>query len=249
MENASLINVSRQESLTRALDVIANNIANANTTGFKAERVLFEPIVQRPAEALDGPEDITFVNDYGLVRDFTPGGLDTTGGTLDFALEGPGFFVVQTGETDNGPTRYTRDGRFQLDSEGRLATGSGALVLNPAGQPIQLEAEQGRVEVDTDGVIRQNDQQVGQIAVVVFESLSPLEKIGDNLYEAPAGADPDPAVQPGVRQGVIERANVEIIREITRMIEASRAYSSAQGFTDDQDELRTRTIQRLGRAN
>ena len=139
MDNAILIGLTRQLTLRRALDVTANNIANMSTTGFKLERpLLSEHDAARPARADDGKRDVTFVRDWGFMRDFSPGALEHTARPFDVALAGEGFFSVETAE---GETRYTRDGRFALNAEGQLVTAAGGQFYQPVHRGFQWQPD------------------------------------------------------------------------------------------------------------
>ncbi len=134
MDNILMAGLSRQIALMRQVDAMANNIANASTTGFKAEFLVESPISQAPAASNVGPRDVIFVTTNVLLRDFTQGALEQTGRDLDIALKGPGFFGVNT---PNGQL-YTRDGAFALDSAGKLVTKQGDPVLADAGSEITV---------------------------------------------------------------------------------------------------------------
>lgn len=251
MNNAMYIGLSRQMVLRRAMDVVANNIANADTSGFKVEDLMSRTEAAKPARTADGPRPIKFAIDSGVARDFGQGTLRDTGGKLDFAIEGDGFFTVRTAA---GP-RYTRDGRFTLDTEGRLVTQRGQPVLDEAGAEITLNPEEGEVSVSSDGVISQVDpttgqaRVVGRLGVVRFDNLAVLDKQGDNLLANTSNARPQAAGGSQVRQGMLEGSNVNSIVQITRMIEINRAYESASKLVSQTEELSRSAIERLGRVN
>ena len=143
MDNALYVGLSRQMTLQRQLDIVANNIANADTSGFKAEEPLFRTEPKAPANTLDGPKPIKFVIDAGLTRDFSQGPLRTTNAAFDLAIDGPGFFRIQTPSGE----RFTRDGHFRLDETGRIVTQSGQAVLDSGGAEV---AERFRFRCDAD---------------------------------------------------------------------------------------------------
>lgn len=242
MDNTLLVTVSAQNALRRQMEVAANNMANVNTTGFKAEAVLFEPFERRPAQTRERPRDIAFVRDASIARDFRPGSLQQTGNPFDLALTGPGFFTVQTAE---GPA-YTRDGRFQPDATGNLVTRDGRNALDAAGQPLRIDPAGGDVRIDSQGRVTQNGREVGALAIVTFARPGALERIGDNLARAGDQA-PEPAVAPGIVQGALEGSNVVAITELTRMLDIARAYDSASRLQRQAEDLRGRALDRLAR--
>jgi flagellar basal-body rod protein FlgF len=133
MDNAMLIGLTRQLTLRRQMDVVANNIANASTQGFKAERVMLESEIQHRARHVDGPSRTQFVDEWAMGRDLSQGALTRTGGALDLALEGEGLFMLQT----EAGERFTRDGSFTLNADGELTASDGARVLDDTGNPVR----------------------------------------------------------------------------------------------------------------
>jgi flagellar basal-body rod protein FlgF len=243
MDNALYVGLSRQMVLRREMDIVANNIANADTTGFKVESLMTKEQPSPPAFTLQGPRPIKFVAADGVARDFGQGGLHRTDAPLDLAIEGQGFFKVTTKDGD----RYTRDGRFRTDDTGRLTTQAGQIVLDEGGGEIALDLEKGQITVATDGTVSQGAERVGKVGVYKFDTLSVLEKTGDNLLQNTSNSQPVAATEAKVRQGMLESSNVQPIVEITRMIEVSRAYEQVTRMMDSQAELTRNTITRMGR--
>ena len=243
MDNALYVGLSRQILLRREMDIIANNIANMDTTGFKVESLMQKTDPAEPAVTLGGPRPVKFVAADGVARDFSQGALGTTGAPLDMAIEGQGFFQIQT---PTGP-RFSRDGRFTTDPTGRLVTQAGAAVLDAGGGEILIDAEKGQVAIGGDGVISQGAEQVGKIGVFSFANLGALEKTGDNLYRNASNLQPQPAAEARVRQGMLEGSNVKSILEITRMVEVSRAYEQTAKMMDSEADLSRRAVERMGR--
>jgi flagellar basal-body rod protein FlgF len=242
MDNTLLITLSAQNALRRQMDVAANNMANVSTAGFKSEAVLFEPVIRKPASINERPKTVEFVRDYTIARDFRPGALTRTDNPLDFAITGDGYFSVQT---PSGPA-YTRDGRFQLDPQGQVVTHDGKTLLDTAGQPITLDLTQGEPLVARDGTITQNGNIVGQFALSRFQRPGALDKIGDNLWRSTT-EQPQPVTDPQIVQGMTEGSNVVAIRELTRIMEISRAFESATRLQKQTEDLRGRAIERLAR--
>jgi flagellar basal-body rod protein FlgF len=232
-------------TLRRELDIVANNIANADTTGFKVEQLMVGTEVGARARNDNVRPGVSFVMDSGVGRDYGQGALQQTGRTLDFAIEGEGaFFTLQDGAGE----AYTRDGAFTLDPEGRLTTQGGLPVLADGGEII-LDPALGAVSVAPDGSISQNGQPVGRLSVVRFETLSVLEKGGDGLYRNTSNAQPMEATDARVRQGMLEGSNVNPILEITNLIEISRAYERITKLIEQSTDLSKRAVERLGRVN
>ena len=243
MDNAMMIGLSRQITLRREMDITANNIANAATAGFKAERLMLHANPKTPARHNDGPERLQYVDEFGVGRNFSQGLLEPTGRPLDLAIEGEGFFVLETPAGE----RFTRAGRFTLAGQGARVAGDGARVMDEAGQAIVVDPAAGPVQISASGEVAQAGAVLARLAVVRFEALNLLEKTGANRFAATAGAEPEPMAEPVVRQGFSEGSNVRAILEITRMLEVSRAYSSATRLVNNTDELSKKALERLGR--
>lgn len=241
MENASLVALSRQLVLRQKLDVIANNVANINTAGFKRQTLEMDEYVMPTASANTFPrrdQRISFVEDWTTTTDFEPGTVEVTGSPFDVAIEGDGFFTVQTPEGE----RYTRAGNFQLDVGGRLVTPDGHPVLGDGGE-IVFGPEETDVVIGVDGSISSNAGPRGRLSVVSFADNRILDKIGDNLF---AGEGAQPATGARVRQGAVELSNVQSVMEMTRLIEVNRAYAQVTSMINTSEELRLRAISTLG---
>jgi flagellar basal-body rod protein FlgF len=241
MDNALMIGLQTQRVLQRRMDVTANNLANVNTSGFKADALVLEEENDTDAFAAERPEDIRFVRDIGLMRDMSQGPIAMTGNPLDVAIEGQGFFMVQG---PNGPL-YTRDGAFTMSGEGRLVTSDGRSVLNSGGSPIVFDPQGESPSIGRDGVIKIAGVEVGRVGTAAFARPTALQKFGENLWSAEG--QPQTAFEGVVVQGALEGSNVRPVVELTRLIEISRAYQSAAKIVSGADELRQRAIDRLGR--
>jgi flagellar basal-body rod protein FlgF len=243
VENAAYIGLSRQMTLRRELDIVANNVANADTTGFKVEQLMVGTEVGQRARNDNIRPSASFVLDKGVGRDFGQGSMKQTGRTLDFAIEGEGaFFAVQTGTGQ----AYTRDGGFTANAEGVLMTKQGQPVLGDGG-PITLDPELGPVTVGPDGTISQQGQPVGRLNAVRFDALSVLQKSGDGLYRNTSNAQPVDAPDVQIRQGMLEGSNVNTLQEITNLIEINRAYERVTKMIENANDLSRRSVERLGR--
>jgi len=244
VENAAYVGLSRQMALRRELDVVANNIANADTTGFKVEQMLIGTEVGERARNAFVRPGVSFVLDKGVGRDYGQAALEQTGRNLDFGIEGEGaFFKV----SDAAGEAYTRDGAFTLDPEGRLTTQAGAAVQGDGGDII-LDRSLGEPSVAADGTISQNGTPAGRLSIVRFDTLAALEKGGDGLYRNASNAAAIDATDARVRQGMLEGSNVNPILEITNLIEIQRAYESVTRMIENANDLSRRAVERLGRA-
>lgn len=242
MDNTLYVSLSRQMTLRREMDIIANNIANVDTTGFKVENLMVRVESAGPATMKDGPNPVKFVLDDGVARDFTQGSFRSTGGAFDLAIEGKGFFQVETASGE----RYTRDGRFTLSPDGRLTTQEGDPVMGEGGEII-VDPARGQVAIARDGTISQGDERIGKVAVFLFDDRSVLDKDRGNLYRNTSNAQPVADTASRLHQGMLEGSNVNPILQITRMIEVSRAYESVVKTMENTADLSRRAVERLGR--
>jgi flagellar basal-body rod protein FlgF len=246
MENTLLIGLSRQTVLERQLDVVANNIANVNTAGFKSDQSLFEEYLRSGAhEDNFKPSDrrVSYVQDRGTYRDFAQGPAEQTKNPLDVAITGNGFLVVQTAAGE----RYTRDGGLQMNSQGQLVTASGNPVLGTSG-PIVFQPTDHDINVSPDGTVTvvegngRTDSLRGKLRLVSFADAQKLLKEGSNLYSG-EGAAPDLKSQ--VQQGYIEKSNVNGVAEMSRMIEITRAYTQIATMLQQESDLHKSAIEKL----
>jgi flagellar basal-body rod protein FlgF len=243
MDNALYVGLSRQMVLRREMDIVANNIANTDTTGFKVEGLLQKTDPARPAMNAVGPRSVKYVADAGVARNFGQGGLRRTDAPLDVAIDGRGFLQVTTA----GGPRFTRDGRLRLDDQGRIVTQAGQAVADDGGGEISIDPAKGAITIAEDGTVTQGEERVGKIGVFNFAALSTLEKVGDNLYRDTSNQPAQPSTEAKVRQGMLEGSNVTPVLEITRMIEVSRAYEQMSRLMDSEAELSKSAVQRMGR--
>lgn len=226
MENATYTTLTRQAGLMREMQLVANNIANAATTGFRAETLLFSEHVVR----LDtGPSISMASGNIGATSELQ-GALTATGGSLDFAIEGGGYFLVRTAAGD----RLTRAGNFATSGQGDLVTKDGDPVLDAGGAPIFIPPDARGLALGSDGTLSANGQPLGQLAVVQPREGQDLIREDGVMFRAEAGFDP--VETPRVLQGFLEGANVDPIRQIARMIEVQRAYEMGQSFLDAENQ-------------
>jgi flagellar basal-body rod protein FlgF/flagellar basal-body rod protein FlgG len=243
MENALLVGLSRQSALRRELDVIANNIANLNTTGFKADGAVFQEHIP-PAARGDGfratDRRISFVTDRATWHDHRAGPVQQTGNPLDVAIDGSAFIVVQT----PGGERYTRNGAFQLNAGGELVTSEGHRVLGDSG-PIVFQPQDRNITFGLDGSVSAGETVRGKLRLVEFAQPGQLQKDSSSSFQAPAGVQPQPSPYGRVLQGSVEKSNVNGVMEMTRMIEATRTYTNISQLMQSQGDMRKTAIDRL----
>jgi len=245
MDNSLLVSLSQQLAAYRAMDVIANNLANVSTPGFKREAAKFEEYIAhvRPAEDQKGPQTVSFVKDAGVLRDSIQGNTEKTGATYDLALTSSGYFQVQT----PAGMRYTRDGHFSLDSEGNLVTGEGYQVQGDGGA-ITIAPIDGEISIAPDGtvssVVNGVGNQLGKVKVVDFANDAALTKVGSNLYST--NQQPITPATVNMRQGSLEASNVQPVIEISHMIEVMRAYEATATLSKSQEDLMRQAITTLG---
>ncbi|MGJ8527645.1 flagellar basal-body rod protein FlgF [Maritalea sp.] len=244
MENAQLIGLSRQIALQRQLDVVANNMANINTTGFKNVDILFEEYIMPTArhndfKAMD--QQLSYTQDWATIGDFSAGSIELTGNELDMAIQGQGFFTVQTPDGD----RYTRNGAFQLNQRGELVTAEGFPVLADGGF-LTFGPEETGITISKDGRVSSSAGAKGVMRIAEFENTQDLERVGDTMF---AGENPIFDNPSSLVHMAIERSNVSGVSEMTEMIRVTRAYTSMASLQQKQDELRRTAIKRLGDLN
>ncbi len=232
MDNGIYVALSKQLAQFRQMAVIANNIANAETTGYGTEKMLFDDYLVPEGNK----RKVAFTQDYNTHRNLEQGKMKQTGNQLDMAIMGKGYFVV---DTPNGP-RYTRAGNFQIDGNGILVTPEGYPVLGEGGEQIQFQEEDTKVEIREEGFIIVDGEDRGRIEVVDIPNEQLMEKVGKSLYKTDQAALP--IENPVVAQGVLEGSNVEPVIEITDMMMTMRRVGNTSQFIDTSYELERRTI-------
>jgi flagellar basal-body rod protein FlgF len=242
MENAQLISLSRQIALQRQMDVVANNLANINTNGFKSSKLMFEDYLMPVATDTDmaGFDRLYhYTQDWATMDDLSPGAIEQTDNPLDVALMGDGFLSVETADG----VRYTRSGALQIDASGTLVDLNGNAVLGDGG-PIAFDDSDVDIAINADGTISSSNGVKGRLSITEFANPGFLVREGDSYFTAAEAGQP--ATGTRVLQGAIERSNVSGVAELTSMIRVQRAYQSLAGLMQKQDDLRASAIQRLG---
>src|SRR5471032_1118472 len=246
MQNSLLIGLSRQVALSRELDVVANNIANINTTGFKADGSLFEEFLASPARADQSGARVSFVRDRGTWHDLSPGAIEKTGNPLDVAVDGNAFLVVQTPRGE----RYTRNGSFQINAQGQLVTSDGNQVVGEGG-PITFQPTDKQISISSDGTISAQegnskvDSTRGILKLVSFANAQQLQKDGGSTFMTTGGAQAQPTKTAHVVQGSIEKSNVRSVIEMSRMIEITRTYTQIATILQQQHDLSQSSVDKL----
>lgn len=241
MELPSYVALSYLSAQSRALDVTAANLANAGTSGFKTERVLFSDWLGRQpgTDGSHGRKPIAFVQDRATYRDTTEGTLVHTGNPLDLAITGSGFFTV---DTANGP-RLTRAGRFAPLPDGTLADAAGNALLDTAGGKLRVGAGDAQLTVSRTGTIESENGPIGRIGVVQPADTMRMQAEGaTNLASQSPTA---PVDQPVVTQGAIEDSNVQPVLEMTRMMSGLRAFQYASQFVDAEATRQQSAIDKI----
>jgi flagellar basal-body rod protein FlgF len=249
MENTLLIGLSRQMVLERQMDVVANNIANVNTSGYKADKSLFQEYLMPVAHEdnfVGGDRRLSYVQDRAAFHDFAQGASEQTKNPLDVAIDGRGFMVVQTAAGE----RYTRDGGMQINNEGQLVTTSGNQVMGTNG-PIVFQPTDHDISIASDGniTVLEGVNRVGSVRgklrLVNFAEAQRLLKEGSNLYSAGEGTAAQPDLTSRVNQGFIEKSNVNSVTEMSHMIEVTRTYTQIASMLQAQSDLHKSAIERL----
>ena len=233
MSNAVYASLTRQAGLKREMEVVANNLANASTTGYKSDSAVFAEFLAGTGAA---SESVSMGGLAGHKFDLEQGGLKMTGGNFDLAIQGDGFFMVDT----PAGMRFTRAGHFQLSAEGRLIDHQGSPVLNPAGGAILIPENVGQVSIAGDGTISADGEILGQVGVV--EPQGQLTREGNASFDAEGF---EAIEEPRVLQGALEQSNVSPVLEVARMIEVQRAYEAGQAMLEKEDERVSRFIETL----
>ncbi len=238
MDNATFTTLTRQSGLMQEMQAVANNIANASTTGYRKEGIIFSEHVERLGD--DAPS-LSMARAAGRVTSPEQGAMVRTGGTFDIAIQGDGFFVL---ETEAGE-RLTRAGSFTPDAAGELVDPQGNRLLDAGGAPIFVPPQAGDVVVGADGTLSADGFPIAQIGIAVPAQGTQVTR------EAGVRFAPDGPIEPlpdaTVKQGYLEDANVDPVAEIARMIEVQRAYELGQKFLEREDERVRGVIQTLGR--
>lgn len=238
MESPLVIALSRQITAREHMSVLANNIANMNTTGYKAERLVFKELIARTQDG----DRVHFPEKSTIHRDLRTGAISRTGNSLDVALRGRGYLTVRTPQGD----QYTRNGHFSINAQKQLSTPLGHPVIGDGGEPITFDGNITDIKIAPDGSIKNGDAEIGKLKLVTFENHQLLKRSGESLFRTKA--EPQPADDIEVLQGFLEGSNVVPILEMTRFMKAVGFHQSAKKIIDTEDERQRMAIDRLGKA-
>lgn len=262
--------VSGAIAQSQRLDTISNNIANANTAGFKKDHQTFREYLtslEKESDLLKVPKipatiesfhdtlglDQSLVDSSGTYTDFSHGGLIPTGNALDTAIDGEGFFEVMSSEG----LRLTRKGHFQIDGNGALVTPEGHMVLSsdaegvdPSERIIKVQPGGGKIQIAEDGAVYQGDEFLGQISVVGVANKQALRKVGNSQFAFVENQNPQSQTidNPTLRQGYLEGSNVNIVQEMTDLIQASRAFETNQKAIQAYDSIADKLVNQVPKA-
>jgi len=249
MENAGLVGLSRQIALQRELDVVANNIANMTTVGYKADNVTFGEYMMPVARANSfrgNDRLVSFTQDRTTWLDQSQGPVEQTGNPLDIAMSGNTFLTVQTPQGE----RYTRNGSLQVNSQGQLVTSEGLQVIGQNG-PIAFQPGDREISISTDGAVsvregaNTTDTQRGKLKFASFNDPRMLLKDGTSTFRPPNGMQVDTPTAVRINQGAIEKSNVRSVVEMTRMVEVTRTYTQVAQLLQQHSDMRRTAIQQL----
>ncbi len=238
MENSLYIGLSKQVVLRENMSIIANNVANINTSGYRAQNMVFSEYVSDPRHM---EEDMSLVLDYGQYQMLDPGPVKVTGNPLDVAIVGNGFLGIQT----PAGVQYTRSGNLTQDANGVIKNAMGLPVASQGGGEIRIPEDAANVYIDRKGVVSTEDGEIGQLLLAEFDNPQELNPAGNGLYVT--NAEPQPPEDTSVVQGSLEGSNVLAVVEMTRMIDVHREYQSVQNMMKNEHDRMKEAAQRLAK--
>jgi flagellar basal body rod protein FlgG len=244
MDQGLLIAAAGMQAQIETLELLGNNLANADTTGFKGDREFFRLFQTELTQPDPNTAEIRWMPVVqGSVIDFEQGPLARTEGAFDVALSGPGFLML---ETPDGSRLYTRNGALRLSAQGRLETADGYAVLDAGGKAIQVPPGE-EVRIGDHGMIRAGGLNLAQLGVVTFEGRPPLTKAGLSYFQAPEGVKTQPASDTVVKQGYLESSNVNVPLAAVQLIQTSRNFEMLSRIASlVADDMDGRAVEQLG---
>jgi flagellar basal-body rod protein FlgF len=237
MENTGYVALSYAVGLQNKMDLVANNIANVDTNGYKSSHIMFDEYIVNAKKQ----KPLSMVQDYGNYRDTKPGPIDLTGNPLDVALQGNGFLSVATATGE----RYTRNGSMTTNALGQLTNSSGELMNDTGGKPIVIPEGSQMITISDNGTVSTQEGPVGQLRVVRFDDPQQLKPVGNDAYETTQAGIPDLTTR--VKQGALEGSNVNPVMEMTDMIEVMRKYESVARILQTEHDSQINMITKLSR--
>jgi flagellar basal-body rod protein FlgF len=241
MDNATSITLSRLVAQSRAMDVIAGNLANMSSPGYRAERVVFADWLspQNGTSIVHGDRQLAFTQDRATYRDRAEGTLTHTGNPLDLALSGDGYFTVST----PSGTRLTRAGRFTLQSDGTVADEAGNALLDANSQKLHVAAADTQLTVSADGALASQNGPIGKIAVVQPNDPNRMQAEGGRLFNP--GGPTTSVTTPKMVQGAVEDSNVQPMAELVRMMSTERDFQFATQFVEQEGQRQQSAIDKI----
>jgi len=238
MDNTGYVALSYAVGLERKMDIVANNIANVDTNGFKSSHMVFHEYVVNNSRQ----KPLSMVEDYGNYRNFNPGAVQVTGNPLDVALQGNGFLAVST---QNGE-KYTRNGAMRLNVSGQLVNANGDPMADTGGKPITIPPNSGNITITPDGTVTTDEGgTVGRLKVVRFDDPQQMTPVGNNLMDTKQSPINDD--QTTMQQGAVEGSNVNAVLEMTDMIDVMRKYESVARILQNEHDSQISMIDRLAK--
>ena len=240
MDNTKYIALSRQMALWKQMNVVSNNVANMNTTGYKQEDTLFSTYIAQTMNATGmGKEPVYFTQDFATYNNFSEGPLVETGNSLDVALQGDGFFAIDTGSG----VSYTRKGNFTLDSNGMIVTPDGYPVLSQNNAPLFIAPTETEIMITEDGSVSTENGIIGRLQVVKFADNQKLLKKAGTMFDNVDGNAVMAADNVRVVHGSLEKSNVNSVEEMTKLIQLQRSYDFVQQMIDEEHDRISNTIE------
>ncbi|MFQ5624645.1 MAG: flagellar hook-basal body complex protein [Paracoccaceae bacterium] len=237
MENAVYVSITRQAGLLQEMQQVANNVANAATTGYRREGLVFSEFLR--ALPLEGGS-LAMAYAHGRLTDTSQGALSETGNRFDFAIEGEGFFLIETPQGE----RLTRAGAFGPNANGELVDPGGNRLLDAGGAPVFVPPDAAGVSLAPDGTLSAGGAPLARIGVVTVADRTALVREGGTRFRADSGYLPADGAR--LHQGFLESSNVNPVSELARMIEVQRSYELGQTFLDREDERIRQVVRTLG---
>lgn len=235
---------SGASSQITALESTANNLANANTVGYKADQAVFQEHLIAAMYAGRAQREMRYTGVATVATDMRAGPLQVTNKPLDVTIDGEGFFAVRTPQGE----RYTRAGAFQLGADGNLVTPQGYPVLDSSGNPLNVQPDVKSLSIGDDGTLSADDTEVGQLKIVKFRELGGLEKEGEQLFRATARSGAAEVTTAVVQAGALEMPNVSIVKGMTDLVSATRAFEALQRAVESFSQLEHRAANDIVRA-
>ncbi len=238
MENLSYIGLSQQVALQQQMDLIAQNLANMNTPGYKSENPLFTDYLGGD-KAKDKINQVINARSY---RDLSPASVTQTYNPLDVAISGDGYFAIASG----GGTKYTRDGSFALNAAREIVTANGETVQSDGGGAIVVPQDANKITITATGDVSTEDGILAKLKIVNFADQQRMTHVGNNLLDSGGQAE-TPIEAPRVIQGAVEGSNVNPVLEMTRMTEVTRMFQMAQSMQQTDHDRQRRMIESLSK--